>query len=73
MTKLIVVFRNYTSAPKNEIFDLIPVTNAKVAEPVISTLIIEKPAVGYDSHLLHLRLPPTLAALFSRVSLPKQL
>ena len=42
MTKLIVAFRNYASAPKNEIFYLIPVTNAMVAEPVISTPLIEK-------------------------------
>ena len=54
MTKLIVAFRNYASAARNGIFYLIPVTNAIVAEPGISAPLIEKPAVGYDPHLLYL-------------------
>jgi len=73
MTKPIDAFRNYASAPKNEIFYLIPVTNAMVAEPVISTPLIEKPAVGYDPHLLYRRSSPTLTTHVSRVSFPIQL
>ena len=72
MMKLIVAFRNYACAPKNEIFYLIPVTNAITAEPVISTPLIEKPAVGCDPDQLYLRLSPTLTTHFPRVSLPIQ-